>query len=402
MSENTFTTPARSPERFQQQVGAFFEKHLKPWAHAIFQVYRDSKGDVICVKILSENVGANFGTAAVLMHVTGQDGYPDFESAILDGDRKRKAYELLNTPFRDDGKHHANTEILRWAIREDIELGVLFCLTEDHVTRNPPANLTDVHFRLALLSRRHFEPNQLNINGMFGLLPILVYTNFGNCYTVDDWNRMWYEKIYKGEIPTAIDKCGLLSLMGPIPTDVRICNPAMIREGAHIGSGTTVMHYGFVNHNAGTTGPAMVEGRISAGTVAGQDTDFGAGSGCMGTLSGGGNIVVRTGRRCLIGAQAQLPIPIGDDVCISAGLVFTANTPVAVVEWETDDDGKFLTGKDGQPIEIGRKIMKAIELSGIKGVTFRRNSQTGAIEVIPVPNKVTLNSLLHQVTLSEP
>jgi 2,3,4,5-tetrahydropyridine-2-carboxylate N-succinyltransferase len=164
-----------------------------------------------------------------------------------------------------------------------------------------------------------------------------------------------------------------------VPTGVRIADADRVRLGAHLASGTTVMHEGFVNFNAGTLGSSMVEGRISGGVVVGDGSDIGGGASIMGTLSGGGKETIRIGERCLLGANSGIGISLGDDCVVEAGCYVTAGTKVTV------------TGTDGQP-----RVVKALELSGASNVLFRRNSVTGAVEAVPWHGEgIALNAALH-------
>ena len=169
----------------------------------------------------------------------------------------------------------------------------------------------------------------------------------------------------------------------PTPKGVRIANADRVRLGAHLADGTTVMHEGFVNYNAGTLGASMVEGRISAGVVVGDGSDIGGGASIMGTLSGGGKEVISIGERCLLGANSGLGISLGDDCVIEAGLYLTAGTRVRLARTRLDRPDKNPT------------IVKACELSGQSGLLFRRNSVTGIVEVLPNDKAVELNPMLH-------
>jgi 2,3,4,5-tetrahydropyridine-2-carboxylate N-succinyltransferase len=165
-----------------------------------------------------------------------------------------------------------------------------------------------------------------------------------------------------------------------VPAGVRIADTARVRLGAHVGEGTTVMHEGFINFNAGTDGPGMIEGRISAGVTVGENSDLGGGCSTMGTLSGGGNIIISVGRQCLIGANAGLGIPLGDRCTLESGLYLTAGTKVTMLD------------TDGSPVET----LAARDLQGMSDLLFRRNSLNGAVECLTNKTAVELNAELHQ------
>ena len=224
----------------------------------------------------------------------------------------------------------------------------------------PPSDAHDAYLRLHLLSHRLVKPHSINLDGLFGLLTNVVWTSQGAC-AVDDFESARLRMMARGPVTVfSLDKFPRM-VDHVIPSGVRIADADRVRLGAHLAEGTTVMHEGFVNFNAGTLGPAMVEGRISAGVVVGADSDIGGGASIMGTLSGGGREVVRIGERCLLGANAGIGISLGDDCVVEAGLYVTAGTRVAL--------------PDGH-------VVKARELSGASGLLYRRNSQSGVVEVV--------------------
>jgi len=245
----------------------------------------------------------------------------------------------------------------------------------------PPADATDAYLRLHLLSHRLVRPHALNVDGMFGALANVVWTNAGPC-PVDDFEATRTRLRASGPVQVwGIDKFPRMTDY-VVPTGVRIADADRVRLGAHLAEGTTVMHEGFVNYNAGTLGASMVEGRISAGVVVGEGSDVGGGASIMGTLSGGGKEVVSIGRRCLLGANAGIGISLGDDCVVEAGCYVTAGTKVTLV-------GE--SGSDGSPV-----VVKAVTLSGADNVLFRRNSVSGAIEAVPWKGHgIALNTALH-------
>jgi len=239
----------------------------------------------------------------------------------------------------------------------------------------PPADTADAYLRLHLLSHRLVRPNSMNLDGIFAALPNVGWTSLGPA-AVSEIGAVRQRALARGihlqvhsvdKFPPMLDYV--------VPSGVRVADGARVRLGAHLAEGTTVMHEGFVNFNAGTLGPSMVEGRISQGVVVGAGTDIGGGASIMGTLSGGGTQVITVGQRCLLGANSGLGISLGDDCVIEAGLYLTAGTIVALP---------------------GGEQAKARDLSGQAGLLFRRNSVTGSVEALTRPGKWSgLSTNLH-------
>jgi 2,3,4,5-tetrahydropyridine-2-carboxylate N-succinyltransferase len=246
----------------------------------------------------------------------------------------------------------------------------------------PPSSTEDAWLRLHLLSHRIVQPRTISMEGIFGQLTNVVWTSAGPC-PVADFEHTRARLMAGGARVTVygVDKFPRM-VDYVLPAGVRIGDADRVRLGAHLAQGTTVMHEGFVNYNAGTLGTSMIEGRISAGVVVDADSDVGGGASIMGTLSGGGTEVISVGKRCLIGANAGLGISLGDDCVVEAGCYVTAGTKVTVTD---------IQDPDGKP-----KVVKALELSGVDNVLFRRNSMTGAIEAVPWRSDgVALNAALH-------
>ena len=241
-----------------------------------------------------------------------------------------------------------------------------------------PASAEDAWLRLHALSHRLVRPNELNLDGVFGLLTNVVWTNVGPC-AVEGFELTRAKLRARGTVNVyGVDKFPRMTDY-VVPSGVRIGDADRVRLGAHLAEGTTVMHEGFVNFNAGTLGTSMVEGRISAGVVVGDGSDLGGGVSIMGTLSGGGKQRVEIGEHVLLGANSGVGISIGDDSVVEAGLYVTAGTLVTVV----------------RPGEDSRTV-KAVELSGVPNLLFRRNSATGAVEALPRGGRtVELNAALH-------
>jgi 2,3,4,5-tetrahydropyridine-2,6-dicarboxylate N-succinyltransferase len=239
---------------------------------------------------------------------------------------------------------------------------------------SPPASVSDAYLRLHLLSHRLVAPHGLNLDGIFGVLPNVVWTSVGPC-PVEDFEQVRLALRPHGRVQVfSVDKFPRMTDY-VVPSGVRIGDADRVRLGAHLAEGTTVMHEGFVNYNAGTLGPSMVEGRISAGVVVEAGSDVGGGASIMGTLSGGGKEVIRIGRGCLIGANAGVGISLGDDCVVEAGCYVTAGSKVLLA--------------DGTSV-------KASELSGRPGLQYWRNSLTGALEARPRgEGRIELNDALH-------
>jgi 2,3,4,5-tetrahydropyridine-2-carboxylate N-succinyltransferase len=242
-----------------------------------------------------------------------------------------------------------------------------------------PACVPEVYLKLHLLSHRLVRPHGLNLDGMFGLLPNVAWTTAG-AVAINELPALQLAARVRGEAlqVTSVDKFPKMTDY-VVPSGVRIADSSRVRLGAYLGEGTTIMHEGFCNFNAGTEGPAMIEGRISAGVFVGASSDLGGGCSVLGTLSGGNKTVISIGKNCLIGANAGLGIPLGDRCTIEAGLYLTAGSKVSLLD---------STGKEVQ-------VIKARGLSGKSDLLFRRNSQTGRIECLTNKSEIELNAALH-------
>ncbi len=279
--------------------------------------------------------------------------------ATMDGD------DVLDVWYPEPvlGRHPADVPNLDAGTKGDEVRGVrvvtVRTVIEDLAA--PPVDAPDAYLRLHLLSHRLVKPRTINLEGIFGKLPLVAWTNLGPVST----NRLTSVHLRaraKGVHLTVLGIDRFPRMVDyVVPEGVRIADADRVRLGAHVASGTVVMHEGFINFNAGTLGTSMVEGRISAGVVVGDGSDIGGGASIMGTLSGGGTEVISIGRGCLIGANAGVGISLGDDCVVEAGCYITA--------------GSKVTLPDGA-------IAKARELSGRPGLLFRRNSQSGALEVV--------------------
>jgi 2,3,4,5-tetrahydropyridine-2-carboxylate N-succinyltransferase len=310
---------------------------------------------------------AAYGFGLATLDATGavlDTWYP--EPALGEAALKHLTPKSLEAAVRHDDLRNTSTEVVHTTIDLDA----------------PPATVPDAYLRLHLLSLRLVRPREVNLDGIFAVLPNVVWTSEGPCAVEGfEATRARFRAFGKHLIVYGVDKFPRM-VDYVVPTGVRIADADRVRLGAHLAEGTTVMHEGFVNYNAGTLGTSMVEGRISAGVTVGAGSDVGGGASIMGTLSGGGKEVVSIGERSLLGANSGLGIPLGDDCVVEAGLYVTAGSKVLVVG-ATDDAGAPL-------------VVKARELAGKNGVLFRRNSTTGAIEaVVREGSGVELNSALH-------
>ncbi|GAA3639660.1 2,3,4,5-tetrahydropyridine-2,6-dicarboxylate N-succinyltransferase [Microlunatus ginsengisoli] len=298
------------------------------------------------------------GWGLATIHTTGQVLDTYFPYPLLDADPGEPPAELAEATGEDPIRQ-VRVELVRTVIDLDA----------------PPISTADAYLRLHLLSHRLVQPRTVNLDGIFGALSNVVWTSAGPC-AVEGFETV-RTKLRAARGPVAVYGIDKFPRMVDyvLPAGVRIADADRVRLGAHLAEGTTVMHEGFVNYNAGTLGTSMVEGRISAGVVVGRDSDVGGGASIMGTLSGGGKQVISIGERCLLGANAGIGIALGDDCIVEAGLYVTAGTKVTLP---------------------GGAVVKALELSGQNGLLFIRNSVTGTIEVRRRQGKgVELNAALH-------
>lgn len=275
------------------------------------------------------------------------------------------------------------------ADRREAPAALLAARTEDDIRRvrldvtivaidldAAPASTADAYLRLHLLSARLLPPRSINLDGIFGILPNVVWTSAGPCAVTNFEEVRAGLRAARGHLTVfGVDKFPRM-IDYVVPGGVRVADADRVRLGAHLAAGTTVMHEGFVNFNAGTLGASMVEGRISAGVVVGDGSDVGGGASIMGTLSGGGQQQISIGERCLLGANSGIGISLGDDCVVEAGLYITAGTKVTL------PDGR---------------VLKAADLSGSDGWLFYRDSVSGTVAVKPrAGRKVELNAALHR------
>ncbi len=298
------------------------------------------------------------GTGLATVHASGQVLDVWFPAPALDGAASAPDGVDLAALATDDADRQVRRDVVRTVIDLD----------------QPPADVPDAYLRLHLLSHRLVRPHEVNLDGIFGVLPNVVWTSRGPC-AVEGFELTRARLLAGGRLTVlSVDKFPRMTDY-VVPTGVRIGDADRVRLGAHLAAGTTVMHEGFVNYNAGTLGTSMVEGRISAGVVVGNGSDIGGGASIIGTLSGGGTTVISIGEGCLLGANSGIGISLGDGCVVEAGCYVTAGTKVTL--------------PDGS-------IVKARDLSGQTGMLYRRNSITGAVEAVPRTGSWGgLNAALH-------
>ena len=245
-------------------------------------------------------------------------------------------------------------------------------ITTHLIDDEPIKDIATAWLKLYLLSLRHFKPNELNLDNIFSVLPNLAWTNEGPIRP---------EKL-EGAFSNKNLKIYALDKFPPmtdfvVPDEVRIADTSRVRLGAYLGKGTTIMHEGFVNYNAGTEGPNMIEGRVSAGVFIKKGSDLGGGSSTMGTLSGGNKEIISIGEKCLLGANSGIGISLGNDCTVEAGLYITAGTKITL-------------------LDEGKNIVKARELSGKNGILYFRDSTTGKVCAKINDGQFKLNTALHE------
>jgi len=308
---------------------------------------------------MSSSQNLAYGVGVATQTESGQTIDCHFHSIGLGSKPANKQGEALSL--------QQDSDLIRKVKKIPIDIGIELSVA--------PKDVADVYLRLHLLSHRLVKPHSINLDNIFTLLPNVVWTSVGACEINSfDQVRLALQNKYGNLTVYSVDKFPRM-IDYVIPEGVRIADGDRVRLGAYLSAGTTVMHEGFVNFNAGTLGKSMVEGRISSGVVVGDGSDIGGGASIMGTLSGGGKEVISIGERTLLGANSGAGISLGNDCVIEAGVYITAGSKILL------PDGK---------------IVKAKELSGANNLLFRRNSQSGALEVVPKSGSWSgLNSVLH-------
>lgn len=316
--------------------------------------------------LLNPNAATSKAVTDFFNHQTGNQTYAfDTNKALA-----------LSSALEQAGNHTLAAVVAKFSTSKRPLVATL--LTEDAA----PSSVPEAYLKLHLISHRLVKPHGTNLTGVFGVLPNVAWTNLG-AIDLSELAERQLEARLNGELleVSCVDKFPKMTNY-VVPTGVRIAHTARVRLGAYIGEGTTIMHEGFVNFNAGTEGPGMIEGRISAGVFVGEGSDLGGGSSTMGTLSGGGNMVIALGKNCLLGANAGTGIPLGDRCTIESGLYITAGTKVMILD------------------ELGKQVetIKARDLAGKSDLLFRRNSLTGSIQCLTNKSAVQLNAELHANT----
>ena len=363
--KNLMPEHERQPRNVSDTVAALeaeLDGYVPPQAYAVGVATVGPSGGVLDVSFPHVNCDESWGTAAVLANALDyRSGTASYEIAQTTLDDAIAALSELAT---GDGPHpNLDAWELSGRVAGQPALGgervVVACMVDNLF--QPPVDAIDAHLRLHLLSHRKMIPNSMNLNGLFGQLNTVVWTNLGPFEPEGfEMTRMALRADGHNVEVKLVDKFPRM-LDYVVPSGVRIADANRVRMGAYLSEGTVVMHEGYCNFNAGTLGSAMVEGRISQGVVVGEHSDIGGGASIMGTLSGGGTEVVSVGKNSLIGANGGIGISIGDDCIVEAGCYITAGTLVTMPDGET---------------------VKAKELSGANGLLFRRNSKTGTIEAI--------------------
>ena len=308
---------------------------------------------------MSSSQSMAYGVGVATQTESGQTLDCHFHSLGLGSKPANKQVETLNL--------QQDSDLIRKVKKIEVDISIDLSVA--------PKDVADVYLRLHLLSHRLVKPHSINLDNIFTLLPNVVWTSVGACEINSfDQVRLALQNKYGNLTVYSVDKFPRM-IDYVIPEGVRIADGDRVRLGAYLSAGTTVMHEGFVNFNAGTLGKSMVEGRISSGVVVGDGSDIGGGASIMGTLSGGGKEVISIGERTLLGANSGAGISLGNDCVIEAGVYITAGSKILL------PDGK---------------IVKAKELSGANNLLFRRNSQSGSLEVVPKSGSWSgLNSVLH-------
>ena len=308
---------------------------------------------------MSSSQNLAYGVGVATQTESGQTIDCHFHSIGLGSKPANKQGEALSL--------QQDSDLIRKVKKIPIDIGIELSVA--------PKDVADVYLRLHLLSHRLVKPHGVNLDNIFTILPNVVWTSIGACeINTFDQVRLALQNKYGNLTVYSVDKFPRM-IDYVIPEGVRIADGDRVRLGAYLSAGTTVMHEGFVNFNAGTLGKSMVEGRISSGVVVGDGSDIGGGASIMGTLSGGGKEVISIGERTLLGANSGIGISLGNDCVIEAGVYITAGSKILL------PDGK---------------VVKAKELSGANNLLFRRNSQSGALEVVPKSGSWSgLNSVLH-------
>lgn len=382
--------------------------HVRIEAFAIGLAHIGRTGNVLSVRFPYVNLNQNFGSAAIFNEVAGQGSGTDVAEAYLNADQMG-LLAIAFAPFGGTVGDHPNIDAVKAVETMSRSISPFDGRVEPVAVfirdlQNAPTSAADVYLRLHLLSYRKVVPNSINLDGAFGLLTNCAWTVEEGPVEAAHFHNLNMEYMAINGVSLTVNSIDRFPRMTDfvVPTEVRVANADNVRLGAHLAPGTTVMHVGFVNFNAGTLGKSMVEGRISSGVVIDDGSDLGGGASTMGTLSGGGKEKVRVGKRCLIGANGGIGISLGDDCKVEAGLYVTAGMEVRMELVNSQETADWLAVLD---IEIDADLpegeqfvvfVKAKALSGKNGLTFRRYSFDGIVEAVPTKGAVELNPILHK------
>ena len=385
----------KTKDQFKEYVAQILEKSggPKPCAFGI-GVRRFHNNKTLDVTYPLINFKENNGTAAVFSDVFGIElAKKENQTVKITRDDLAKAYAKFEA-FHGELEDHANVALLKQLLDAPVkepyygqrEMLVYFMFEED----KPVEDAIEGYFKLQCLSQRKALPHSLCLDGLFGKLENIAWSDKGPILAQDLLEEQNKALLSEPLVISHVDKFPYM-VNYHVPEGVRIAAGAKARLGAHLGKGTTVMQAGFVNFNAGTKGTAMVEGRISAGVLVGEDSDIGGGASIMGTLSGGNKKVIKIGKQCLLGANAGTGISLGDGCTIAAGTYVTAGAKISLY----DKDGAPINEK-GEKVLEGENIVKGEFLSEKAGYLYLQDSQTGKIVARPNPKKIELNEALHK------
>lgn len=366
--------------------------YTRPTAFAL-GVKRSRKETTLDVTYPVINFEESYGTAAIIADALGVTGNTN-QFLEIEKDTLENIYNKF-LPFHPEAEKHYNVQSIKRMLRASesrydgyskMTIGVYFLYDGG----NAVENAEEAYFKLQLLSQRKVKPHEVCLDGAFGKLANIAWTNYGPILPQDiEQERMRH--LYK-EIPLSVNHVDKFPYMinYHIPSGVRVASGSQVRLGAYLGEGTTVMPAGYINFNAGTEGNCMVEGRISAGVVVSKDTDIGGGASIMGTLSGGNNHVISIGEKCLLGAMAGTGISLGFGCTIAAGCYVTAGSKISL--YSADNKPVDI---DGNSVEEGKNIVKGAELSGKDKLLFMQDSVSGKLICKPNPKTIELNAALH-------
>tara|TARA_Y100000385_G_C13083356_1_gene635102 strand:- start:1409 stop:2566 length:1158 start_codon:yes stop_codon:yes gene_type:complete len=338
------------------------------------------------------NYETAYGTAAILQDVTKHRGN---KNGFVNLNHKQvKAALLKFQAFRSDGQKHVNIELLDVLTNvyrdvktyHEVDVIVYYLYDKDLAVESAEEG----YFKTQCLSQLKVKPHGINVSGIFGKMNNVAWTNKGPILPVDLAAQKMYWT-FKGEelVVSHVDKFPYL-VNFHVPEGVRVVSGAKARLGAHLSPGTTIMPAGYVNFNAGTLGNAMIEGRVSAGVVVGEDSDIGGGASIMGTLSGGNKNVISIGKNCLLGANAGTGISLGDGCTVAAGVYLTAASKISLY-----DADKKPVDIHNKSVEEGLNVVKGLELNGKAYLLYLQDSQSGKIVARPNTKQIELNESLH-------